>query len=253
MKITFENSPSVKRSTNYGLFKFVKGNRGIRKHVAKIIASMEKHGNLSVGLVAEVIENGKQVFYILDGQHRFEAVKKLGLPFDFKIVKLKSIENVVETISVINNSAKSWGTVDFLDSFVADGRTPYIKFDEILKGYTYEKVTQYKNSSKTTVKTLGIEPLQKLFGISASQFKKGTMDFEGNKEDITLVEQVIEIINFIPNNAQCLRSIAKVMRMEEYNHKVMSEVIKNGSGMWTNDEQILLTELVNEMHMTIAA
>lgn len=57
---------------------------------------------------------------VIDGQHRLEAAKELGLP-----VYYNTIEADLETVILLNNNSKTWSVSDFVDSHIELGLKQY--------------------------------------------------------------------------------------------------------------------------------
>ena len=88
-----ENKPAamqVYQSVNYAQFQPIDGNRTIlQHHLKRLKKSMEENFLISPILVNEKME-------IIDGQHRFEAAKSLGLPIYFFIVQGYGLSEVLK-------------------------------------------------------------------------------------------------------------------------------------------------------------
>jgi hypothetical protein len=113
-------------STNYDKFKFIPGNRPIdKKHVSEIIDRISRIGWYCDPII--VNDNNE----IIDGQHRFEALRSLGLPIEYAIEGDISLEEARE----LNSSSKSWKTQNYIDSYAADGNVNYSNFVLLQKKY----------------------------------------------------------------------------------------------------------------------
>lgn len=124
MKITKETE--VLKTNDYSLFKRISGNRDIDiSHVNKLEKSMKNDGYLRDPIKVN------EKFEIIDGQHRFEAAKKLNHPIQFIINEGYNLKDV--QIQNINN--KNWSKKDYLHSFCDMGYPEYIKFREFTKKY----------------------------------------------------------------------------------------------------------------------
>ena len=125
---TFKREHSTVFVTNdYEMFSFKDGNRPIRKaHLKKITASIASK-QIAVPIVVD--EN----FEICDGQNRFEACKSLGKPVYYIVIDGLELEDVQR----LNANTKTWGPVDFLDSFCDLGYVEYIKFRAFQKKYKF--------------------------------------------------------------------------------------------------------------------
>lgn len=97
----------LKESTDYSLFTFVKGNRGIdRKQVEAIKASMQENG------VYPDPVNVNEKYEIIEGQHRYLAFKELGLPVLYVMKPGLTLKDCIK----MNTSQKPWTTVDYIGS-----------------------------------------------------------------------------------------------------------------------------------------
>ena len=114
-------------TSDYSIFSTLKGNRNIDpKNVAKIVESMKKKYLYTVILVNENIE-------IIDGQHRLEACKKLGLPINYEIIEGYGLQEV----QMLNANVKNWGLVDYVEAFAKNGDSDYMYFLEFMGKYKF--------------------------------------------------------------------------------------------------------------------
>lgn len=76
--------------------------------------------------------------YILDGQHRVTACKKLNMPFTYKIIRVDSQKKIVRLTAEVNNSGKPWNLDNFIHSFSFQSETAidYIQLKEYTKNYS---------------------------------------------------------------------------------------------------------------------
>ena len=123
--ISMEIIGSIYETTDYSMFKKIKGNRELNKaNLNAIITSMEQQQ-----LVSPITVNEK--FEIIDGQHRFAACKTLGLPVHFQI------QNGYGTSEMkrFNTTGKSWNKQTFMHSFIDQGYENYVVFYDLLVSY----------------------------------------------------------------------------------------------------------------------
>ncbi len=98
----------IKKTYEYNLFKKKEANRDLNKlHLTRLKESMEKNYLISPIIVNESYE-------VIDGQHRLEAVKDLGLPVYFIIVPGYGNKE----IQIYNSNQNNWSDVDFLNHYV---------------------------------------------------------------------------------------------------------------------------------------
>lgn len=116
----------IQKTQDYSLFKTIEGNRKVDKsHVKKMIAVIEKDNQLAVH---PIIVN--KDFSVIDGQHRLEAAKTLGV----EIYYVKS--DTISDFHVIdgNVNQKIFEVDDFIHYFSTKDKNPvYIKIVSMLK------------------------------------------------------------------------------------------------------------------------
>lgn len=97
-------------SYDYDKFDYIKGNRDVStSQVDRIINSIQKFGVIENEFI-QVASN----FKIIDGQHRFAAKKKLGLPIIYTIITQKAINAMIACNTQVN-----WKEMDFVKCFAA--------------------------------------------------------------------------------------------------------------------------------------
>lgn len=121
------------QTKDYNKFNFFDSNRLINNtHVKKLMLSIKKDG-----LIEEILVN--ENYDIIDGQHRYMALKELGLPISAKIKFGTSIDSVLPC----NLVRKDWKTEDFLHHYARKGYNDYLELEKI-----------YKEEKRLTVTTL---------------------------------------------------------------------------------------------------
>ena len=124
----------IKSTTDYSIFKLLKGNRNINpRNLRKIIISMRKKVHRSPIQVNEKME-------IIDGQHRLAARKELGIPVEYYISKGADLA----TVQDLNTNMENWKVDDYLNSYIAKGIKDYIIYKQFLDAYKFNhKITMY--------------------------------------------------------------------------------------------------------------
>lgn len=112
----------IKCTTDYSIFKFHKEQRGLKDlKVIRMMNSMKKRGFVPTKPI-EINEN----FEIIDGQHRFQAAKNLGIPVYYVFCKDVSIEDVRE----MGRESNKWDFEDYCTSYIRQGKEAYIELME---------------------------------------------------------------------------------------------------------------------------
>lgn len=117
----------VHQTKDYDLFKSVDGNRQINDlHKKRLKKSMEEKYLINPIIVNENHE-------IIDGQHRFESAKELGLPVNYLQIKGYGLPEVHR----LNQNSKNWSSEDYLYGYVDMGYKSYIRFNEFYNEYDF--------------------------------------------------------------------------------------------------------------------
>lgn len=115
----------IQTTTNYHLFKSIDGNRSKNQlHIKRLKNSMRENYLFTVITVNENYE-------IIDGQHRFEVIKELGLPLNYLVCEGYGLNEV----QVLNQNSKNWTADDYLDGYVELGMKQYILYKRFKDEY----------------------------------------------------------------------------------------------------------------------
>lgn len=230
------NKVTILSSSDFESFKFFNFNRPVSKpHVKTLVESMKKWGFQSTLTVIKTsVLDGVERYYILDGQHRFTAAKTLGIPFEFKTVDIETRLELAEFIADVNNSAKAWGTNQFLNVWAKMEIAEYVKLLEV-----------------QTETNIQITPLVKAYsGKSAmKEFRKGNLKFIDEAKSDKIIEQIMDLNDYLPTKAFCRRAIIDVMNSKDYDHELVKPKIINRAmvaGFSENE-----TDLRNELKVLV--
>lgn len=118
-----------------GRFKLLDYNRDIiQKHVEKIANSVLKIGYLSANPII-VSRDG----YVIDGQHRLEACKKLGIGIYYIIAEdVDSFCKTTDAIVALNASARLWTLTDYVKFYSENGNKNYIRLNNFMNTYSID-------------------------------------------------------------------------------------------------------------------
>lgn len=116
---------TMKETTDYSKFKLLKTNRRTNSGHVQRLKEAIKRNNLVVDFPILVDSD----MNILDGQHRFEALRLLGLPICYQQAKKMSAKD----IKLVNSISKKCSNEEHLDSFCEEGNEDYIKVRDFMK------------------------------------------------------------------------------------------------------------------------
>lgn len=116
----------IEITTEYEVFERMPGNRPVDEgHVADLMKRMR-----TKDLFTPIQIN--QNFEVIDGQHRLEARRRLGLPVPFFCVSDYGLEEVQE----LNAQQKKWSIEDFTNSFIERGNKEYQVYQWFRRQYS---------------------------------------------------------------------------------------------------------------------
>lgn len=117
----------VRSTKDYDKFKTIEGNRDVIKaHVKKVTAALSKE---NLNNYMPILVNSKME--VIDGQHRLEALRELGMPVNYIVIDGADLA----TVQMLNSSAKSWSLNDYVQSFIKRGNENYMILDDFRRRY----------------------------------------------------------------------------------------------------------------------
>jgi hypothetical protein len=220
MKNTSKTESKIFSTTEYNSFKLLKKqNRGIKKgHVNRLVKSIQQK-NLLKDFPIIVSRD----FTILDGQHRFEAAKKLNVNIWYKITDNMNIND----IPLVNSIYMGWKLSDYMDKYIDAGKIDYIKFKRLMDEnddlFSISNIIQFMYGYRTGGNSKGVNG-----GIShtspSNLFKLGEMIYPEDDSDIR--EKIIIVKSFSPyTSITCtfISAVIALMKNCDYNHNRMMD------------------------------
>jgi hypothetical protein len=116
----------IQKTTNYDLFKYLLGNRKLKKnHIKKLRTSIEKSNHLNLH---PIIVN--QNYEVIDGQHRLEVARQLGLEIYYFKSEIISDHHLIDS----NVNQQTWEVENYIDYFALKENKPqYILLKQMMK------------------------------------------------------------------------------------------------------------------------
>jgi hypothetical protein len=97
---------------DYQKFKFLDENRKINEsNVKAIMESIKKHGFIRGKSIIVTMD-----YEIVDGQHRFEALKRLNETIEYEIIG-GTRQEAIEKVMALNSHQSNWRINDFIESY----------------------------------------------------------------------------------------------------------------------------------------
>lgn len=194
---------------DYGMFTQLPGNRNVDPaHVKNLVRQIEKNGNL-IDKFPIVVNSDMQ---ILDGQHRFEALRQLKEPVVYEIR-----ENVnIDEVRNINTTHKNWGWKDYAVSYADLGNDNYARLLNLHQhfGYGYGILLAYCGATIDKRRS--------------QNFYNGHFEMKDQEHAFKMLKQYQQIEELIPVHAgrDLALALRDIMSVKEYNHARMVEKIR---------------------------
>lgn len=182
---------------NYGLFKMLNGNRPLNElHVRRLMESFKMEYLLSPVIVNKNME-------IIDGQHRLEAAKRLGLPINY----IKTNGYGLMEVQLLNTSNKNWGKIEYLNSYCDLGIKSYLQLKEFMNTYPIFGISAAEKIMTNTIGGVNNRGSYRINGKEVGRVKNFEMGkFEVN--DIKLsYEYAAKIIEYAPYYSGYFRAL----------------------------------------------
>jgi hypothetical protein len=107
-------------------------------HVTTLAKSLAKMGCVQPVVTAELdFISGKKELYIIDGQHKFNALMRLGRNIPYVIIKVQDKRDLVQHLSLLNASSKSWSMQDYVRAWSSLSEH-YIKLNQYFERFDVE-------------------------------------------------------------------------------------------------------------------
>lgn len=188
-------------------------------HVTKMAESIMKIGVVRPVVVSHLAFKGIKDHYIVDGQHLYHALIRLGCDIPYVIVDINDDEELVETLALLNNSSRSWTLQDYVQSW------SFVKNE-------YKTLIKYFNIYDLELSTIaGI-----LHGKAESiqnVIKKGKFQIKSEEKAIELMAYTTDLLKIIPRQDRTANKklvntyIAFVYdNYSTYNHKKFINYLK---------------------------
>lgn len=217
----------VNETNDYSMFRTLEGNRHVNKlHIKRLKDSFQK-----AYLLSPIIVNEK--FEIIDGQHRFEAAKQLGLPVNFLIAPNYGLKEV----QMLNENMKNWKNEDYLNAYCDLKYPEYLKFRIFMRRFpefgmqSCETILTNQLSSNTqsnsNCKDL-ISETNKRGSFTRRYFQEGELKIPDYDKSVENAEKIMMIKPYYDgfNRATFVRAMIGIFRIDYFNHEKLLARLK---------------------------
>jgi len=207
------STEAVGSTKDYSVFKYYDRNRIVSKtHVEDLKKDMALQGQLE-----RVVVNEK--WFVVDGQHRIEALKESKKPVDFRVKKGASMKDVV----ALNNTSVKWNTAAWVRNFSHPehkNNKPYVLYSEFKKKYGLcDGICRLLLS-------------EDFHDYGRKSFKNGTFKIKNYGKAANNAETLVDLVsvNKIFNSVRCAVGFLKIQNLKDF--KI--NVLKNQSERYSN-------------------
>lgn len=206
----------VYTTTDYSMFKDLKGNRNVNKlHVRRLRESFK-----NAYLLSPIIVNDK--YEIIDGQHRYAAAIELQKPINYIVCR----EYGLREVQILNTNMKNWSRIDYLNAYCDLGYPEYIKFRNFMRrfkdfdiraceAFITNRATGTRNKS-----TKELADINKRGSYSVKYFEEGDLGVNDYELAVDNAEKVMMIKPYYDGfyRAVFVYAMIGMLKNENYNH-----------------------------------
>lgn len=210
----------VKQTTDYSKFKTLKGNRNVNSlHVERIKRSIKEDY-----LMSPIIVNER--FEIIDGQHRFSAIKAMNLPVNFIVVEGYGLREV----QLLNTNMSNWKKIDYLNAFCDLGYPEYLKMRQFMKDFPEFgiQVSEYILVDNTMGANSKTDKVQGEESGRIRSFQQGDLKIKDLKLSYENAEKIMMLKPYYDgfNRATFVKAMIGLFKHPNYNHSQMLQKLK---------------------------
>lgn len=201
--------------------------------VTKLAKSLELIGVIRPIVIAEIsFLTGKAVKYIIDGQHLFNALIRLGWDIPYVTIQVKDKQDLVEKIALLNSSSKTWSIQDYVTAW-SSLKPDYVKLNHYFQVYDIELsmiAAVLSNNSNN--------------GSNISRIiKSGKFNIKNEKDNVEILNYVTDMLKVVPrmnryeNKYACNEFVKFVRNSKCYDQKKHDKFIAQ---LTKNKEKFIL-------------
>ncbi len=209
---------TVYKTTEYGLFGKLVGNRDLRGyHVTNL-----KKSHSEKQIEAPIIVN--ELYQIIEGQHRFEACKALNLPVYYIVIPGLNLEDIQR----LNTDSKNWSLTERCNSFCVRGFREYLKYREFKNEFKF-------NDNETIAMLEGISDSKMTRNLWA-KFTDGKFKVKNLDKSRENAQKILQVKQYYDGyrRRSFVFALLTCFEHESYNHDVFMKKLSKQSGKLTD-------------------
>lgn len=225
-------NPTILSTEDYSIFKTIKGNRVLSPaHVRNLKEAIDK--NNESRKLAPILVNEK--YEIIDGQHRLEAIKQLGLSVYYIMHKGLTLK----TVQQLHSTAKQWQPMDYAQAFAKLGNGYY-------QMYIDAKRSPYGLNHDSLLRYLGLEDC-----VTSTSFKEGNFVVPNFDYSMELLKQLSDFQPYYKryNIRNFALAFLRLAQEPHYNHKrMMTQFEKYGNKLEERASEVGFFKSLNKIY-----
>jgi ParB-like nuclease domain len=198
----------------------------VPSHVTRMAKSIERMGVIRPVVVAKADFLGvKDALYIVDGQHLFHALLRLGFDIPYTEINVYDHIDLVDNISLLNSSSKSWSMRDYIQAWssISDD---YDKLQNYFNIYDIElqQLAEILMENSSNARAGGNSNITRVI-------KKGQFSIEDEDLGVSLLNKATDAMKVIPrldrsSNRMFISSYVNFVTTEkDYDHSVFLKAL----------------------------
>ena len=201
----------ITSTMNYGLFNLVDSNRKLKSgNVQKLMNSFKLTQGMS--RTKPIIVDKK--FNVIDGQHRLEACKRMGIPVHYVVTDEK-----ITNIPLYNSYQEKWNLDDYTNFWAKNGNQNYINLLKIKESVGF--------SANACLEGMGIFTGKEFY----NNFKSGNFIFDiGVDLAIDQINYMVDLTYFVTGkkniNRKITRAVRFLSRAKDFDYSIFLSRIK---------------------------
>lgn len=120
----------IQETKDYNLFHNIDCNRGLHEGNLKKIQKSISQTNLLKSKPILIDEK----FRVIDGKHRLEVAKRMGIPVFYQMHEGIKIDDIIK----LNNAVKAWSIGDYLNFYSKNGYIHYAELSRFIEKYSVD-------------------------------------------------------------------------------------------------------------------
>lgn len=210
------------QTENYDQFKHGSNRKVKDSHVKSLMESMLKYGYIKEMRILVTVAK-----FILDGQHRLESAKRLGITLIYEISNLPN-----GIIPYLNRTQMKWSPLDYLDFYISEGKKEYIKLSKLMKT---------SGLSLTSCRNLATINFNHGGGQYTAKYRAGTFRFRNEKRTYEILSYLKDFAPYIPHygHKEFIRGfITFLLEQNSYDHKAMLKKISTNKHRFIRSSEL---------------